>query len=230
MISLYLSLGYLQTKTTIKGSYPTIYLGQKKCYPDIQEMLVWSILNHQISQKSAIEQLYQAKCRQLNFQAERSLEDCLIRLQRRGLIVVADGITEEAALYNLLSCLYIVPVSANPLLKIIAFSKLLMQKTPLAIAKRVFEKDIMSNQEQEVINLARQALLSTAEIIKCVDKKATDLSTDSKILAAIYDDQETTCDNIASLARLFKSRQPVILAVANLYLRQQIIFERGDFA
>ena len=42
----------------------------------------------------------------------------------------------------------------------------------------------------------------------------------------VYGDSETTCQNIASLMRNSRSSQAVTLAVANLYLRQQIIFER----
>lgn len=39
-------------------------------------------------------------------------------------------------------------------------------------------------------------------------------------------DKEDTCYNIAYQMKTSRSSQAVILAVANLYLRQQIIFER----
>ena len=63
------------------------------------------------------------------------------------------------------------------------------------------------------MELSKQALLSTAEVIKCVEKDAYDLSSSTKIMDILYGDNETTSDNIASIARCFESRQPVILAV-----------------
>lgn len=76
------------------------------------------------------------------------------------------------------------------------------------------------------MHLARQALLSTAEIIKCAEKGIRRLPDDESILDGLYDDRDTTSDNIAYMVKYMPHAKPVILAVANLYLRQQIIFER----
>ena len=46
------------------------------------------------------------------------------------------------------------------------------------------------------------------------------------LMEAVYGDDETTCYNIAGIMKNSRSSQAVTLAVANLYLRQQIIFER----
>ena len=72
----------------------------------------------------------------------------------------------------------------------------------------------------------RQALLSTAEIIKCIDKNISRLPNECALLDSLYGDETTTSDNIASMVKVSQSSKPVTLAVANLYLRQQIIFER----
>ena len=45
-------------------------------------------------------------------------------------------------------------------------------------------------------------------------------------LQGLYDDADTTSDNISCMMRLSPKSKAVTLAVANLYLRQQIIFER----
>ena len=74
--------------------------------------------------------------------------------------------------------------------------------------------------------LSRQALLSTAELIKCVEAGARDISTDEKLMDVLCDDDVTTSDNIADMMLTAKSRQWVTVAVANLYLRKQIIFQR----
>ena len=74
--------------------------------------------------------------------------------------------------------------------------------------------------------LSRQALLSTAELIKCAEVDAKDVSTDEKLMDALYNDDVTTSDNIADMMLAAKNRERVTAAVANLYLRKQIIFQR----
>lgn len=74
--------------------------------------------------------------------------------------------------------------------------------------------------------LSRQALLSTAELIKCAELGVRDISTDKKLMDAPYDDNDTTSDNIADMMLTAKSRVRVTEEVANLYLRKQIIFQR----
>lgn len=49
------------------------------------------------------------------------------------------------------------------------------------------------------MELSKQALLSTAEVIKCVEKDAYDLSSSTKIMDILYGDNETTSDNIVSI-------------------------------
>ena len=66
----------------------------------------------------------------------------------------------------------------------------------------------------------------TAEIIKCIDKNISRLPNECALLDSLYGDETTTSDNIASMVKVSQSSKPVTLAVANLYLRQQIIFER----
>ena len=80
--------------------------------------------------------------------------------------------------------------------------------------------------ESRVMRLSRQALLSTAEIIKCVEQDVFSLPSERVLMEKVYGDSETTCQNIASMMKNSRSSQAVTLAVANLYLRQQIIFER----
>ena len=74
--------------------------------------------------------------------------------------------------------------------------------------------------------LSKQALLSTAELIKCADCGVTDVSTDEKLLNALYSDADSNSDNLPFLMRGTKQQIPVTMAVANLYLRKQIVLER----
>ena len=74
--------------------------------------------------------------------------------------------------------------------------------------------------------LSKQALLSTAELIKCVELGVCDVSSDRKIMEALYNDEDTTSDNLRYLMQGAAARKQVTLDVINLYLRKQIIFER----
>ena len=47
-----------------------------------------------------------------------------------------------------------------------------------------------------------------------------------KIMEALYNDADTTCDNIADLMRGAKNREAAVMAIANLYLRRMVIFDR----
>lgn len=53
-----------------------------------------------------------------------------------------------------------------------------------------------------------------------------DLSSGERVIDALYDDVDTTSDNIRYLMLSADSRASVTLAVANLCLGKQIIFER----
>lgn len=232
MKTLYTAVGRFQRKGAIGGlSCPVIFVGQQEYLVDLQEMLLWTVLNWRILEPEQIEELYQLKAAEVGYATHRSCDACLNRLKQRGLVVSGTGDTDEDALYNLLSCLYVVPVSSSVLLRTIIFLKsTLVNGVKAEKAKKVFERPAMTDCERQVYRLSKQALLSTAELIKCVEKKAADLSTTEKLLDVLYDDEETTSDNISSLVRCMDSRQPVLLAVANLYLAGQIIFERGDVA
>ena len=75
------------------------------------------------------------------------------------------------------------------------------------------------------MRLARQALMSVGELVKCMEVGAEDVSTDEKLMRALYNDDYTT-DHIADMMRTAKWRKGVTEAITNLYLRKQIIFER----
>lgn len=75
--------------------------------------------------------------------------------------------------------------------------------------------------------LSRCAPLSTAELVRCAECGVLDTASDLQMLDLLYGDQETTSDNIVSEMRTAACCRPVTTAVANLYLRKQIIFERA---
>lgn len=226
--ALYTAVGRFEHRTNgCRRSYPVIILGGKEYMVDIQEMMIWTCLNWRITRFEEIGILYAGITPASGSIAKRSWEECVERLLMRGLLVCGKGETEYDALYDLLSSMYIIPTDGSKALRIISFLKLILfNHVPYSSAKKLFQKDQRTKSEKQVMALARQALFSTAELIRCVEKDLCFFPTEESILEGIYDDPDTTSDNIGCLMRVASSSQTVIVAVANLYLRQQIVFER----
>lgn len=226
--TLYTAIGRFERRTNGCGrSCPVILLAGKEHMVDMQEMVLWTSLNWRIVRAEDIAELCSRTISDTSYPISRSWEECLERLLVRGLVISGNGDTEYDALYDLLSPIYVIPSGGSFFLRALTFIKLtLFRNIPISKAKRLFTKDRRTDKERQVMNLARQALLSTAEIIKCIEMDIRRLPDEESILDQLYNDAYTTSDNINSLVKHSSSSKPVTLAVANLYLRQQIIFER----
>ena len=224
----YTALGHFRRKTNGLGqSRPVILIGQKEYSVDIQEMALWTALNWRLLDFSQVEAEYHKLGQECAIPARRTLEDCLGRLCTRGLVASGNGKTDFEALYDLLGGLYVVPLSESLPLRLAAFLKLtVLRGIPIAKARELFRRDQPNEQEAQVMALSRQALLSTAELIKCAELGVRDISTDEKLMNALYNDDDTTSDNIPDMMLTARSRKGITTAVANLYLRKQIIFQR----
>lgn len=226
--TLYTAIGRFERRANSRGqSHPVIILGGKEYMADIQEMVIWTSLNWRIARMEEVGALYEKTASKSGFSAGRPWEACMERLLLRGLLVRGSGETEYDALYDLLSSLYIIPADGPYLLRVASFLKLtLLDHVPFSAARRLFCRDRRTDSEKQVMALARQALLSTAEIIKCTEKGVSCLPDEASILDCLYGDRYTTSDNLPFLARSSPGSREVTLAVANLYLRRQIVFER----
>lgn len=225
--TLYTAVGHFKKVVTGEGAYPVVMVNQREYRLDPQEMTVWTILNWRLLDAEGVENHYEPLSRELTLTEYRTLEHCLGRLVTRGLVAAGHGETDFEALYDLLGSLYVVPISESLPLRTVTFLKmLLLDGVPFDRAKQIFKKVRLSDGEARVMALAKQALLSTAELIKCVELGVTDVSSDEKVMDALYSDADTTSDNIGELMRISRNRGPVTLSVANLCLRKQIIFER----
>lgn len=226
--TLYTVIGRFERRKNKCGlSCPVIVIGKQEYMVDMQEMVLWTSLNWRILRKNEIEEVYRELSLKTGSIMGRSYQECVDRLLIRGLIVSGSGETEYDALYDLLGSLYIIPSDGNLFLRLFSFCRLtLLEKIPLSVAKKLFRKERRTISEKQVMGLAKQALLSTAEIIACVEKNIYVLPNEESILEGIYSDQDTTSDNISSMVRVSTVSEPITLAVANLYLRQQIILER----
>ena len=207
---------------------PLVTIGGREFILDMQEMMLWTVLNWRILTEDEIYLLYEKKVQETGFMSARSAEECVRRLVQRGLIAKGSGDTGADALYDLLSELYVIPISENLFLRMISFIRLtLFSRLPYSVTKKIFSKDKRNDREKNVMRLANRAILSTAEIIKCIDQNMLSFATDEDLLDVLYHDEYTTSDNIAYAVRSLPQCRPVITSIANLYLRKQIIFERS---
>lgn len=224
----YTAVGHFRRKSGKNGrAYPIIIVNRQEYPVDIHEMALWSILSWRLLDFAQIEEKYAQLAKELPPMEQRTLDVCLSRLQMRGLAASGTGDTDFDALYDLLGGLYVVPLSESLPLRFATFLKLVCSGVPFSKARQLFQPDRPSEQETQVMQLSRQALLSTAELIKCAEIGVRDVSTGEKIIDALYNDDDTTSENIMYEMLNAECREPITLAVANLYLRKQIIFERA---
>lgn len=224
----YAAVGHFRLKTGENGrSYPAILVNREEYLVDIQEMSVWTVLSWRLSTYQQTEEAYHWLTDAWLTSPVRTFEACLKRLEVRGLVASGSGDTDFEALYDLLGGLNVVPLSESFPLRLATFLKLIFKGTPFSTAKGLFQRDKPSPLEARVMALARQAALSTAELVKCAEVDARDVSSGEKIMETLYNDDYTTSDNIQWEMLRSDYRAPITLAVANLYLRRQIILERA---
>lgn len=226
--TLYTALGHFRCRHDSGGRrYPVILMDHHEFGMDPQEMTLWTALCWRLTERQRAEDFYEQLSNGMELFPRRSFSDCLDRLVTRGLVAKGSGTTDFDALYDLLGGLYVVPISSSFPLKVVTFLKLLRSGTAPALATTLFRRDRRTEPERCVMALSGHTSLSTAELVRCAERGVTDTASDLQMLDLLYGDQETTSDNIVSEMRTAACCRPVTAAVANLYLRKQIILERA---
>lgn len=228
MKELYTAVGIFKLKNQGKNNvYPTVILSGNECRLDVQEMMIWSALNWRITDDKKLYTYYSEQEKKSGVVFSHSYTDTLNRLIVRGLVACGRGENGEEALYDLISGLYIIPLYQSPVIRIISFLRMVfIFKLPYEKAKVLFERDKKNKNERRIMKLAFSAPMSTAEIVKCIDKNIDFILNEDDVMEFLYDDKFTTSENIAESVRGLSSVRTVLTAVSNLYLRRQILFER----
>ena len=228
MTKYYTAVGRFMNPSTAYGKLnPTILVGGVECLLDHQELLVWSCLMWRFLKYEEIGKYYENKTSEFGYTNERSWQDCLNRLMVRGLVVSGSGETDYDALYDLLNPLYIIPLTGNVPARFFTYMKMTMiHHTPRADAKALLRRDKKTKKEKHLLNLAGQAMLTVGELVRCIDKGIRSLDNNDSVMDVVYDDPELTSDNIGATVKYALCCQDVTITVANLYLRQQLIFDR----
>ncbi len=226
--TLYTAVGRLERRFDANGiAYPAVFLGGKEYMLDVQETILWSCLNWRLLRRDEIRNYYDSWFEGHTRPTKRSMDACIDRLLIRGLLVMGSGETEYDALYDLLSSMYIVPIRSNFFLRFLTTCKvMLMLRKPVKALDFLFRSQKCTNTEKAVLRLSRKIPLSTAEVIRCVEMGIQKLPNSDAVMDSIYADRDTTSDNIAELVKPADCTKEVITAIANLYLRQQLVFDR----
>ena len=91
MKMLYTANGRYIRCCTEEGTRPVIIVCEKEYEVDVQEFMLWSILNWRILREEEISSFYEKMANNTNVTIHRSWQDCVQRLLVRGLIVVGTG-------------------------------------------------------------------------------------------------------------------------------------------
>lgn len=225
---LYTAVGISDIRGTLNGRrYPLVILNGKEYILDVQEMVLWGLFNWRILTAEEAEQFYENKRKEFGIETSRSFDQCMHRLLQRGLIAEGSGNTDEDALYDLVADLQVIPISNNLFLRLFSFIRLtVFGGVPYSVTKQIFYTDRRTQDEKKTYRLAKQARLSAAEIIKCVERNVLDLKSDEQLMETLYYDDVTTSENIAEHVRTMPSARPILTAIVNLYMRKQINFGR----
>ena len=151
--NLYTAVGKFHVRGSV-GSMrcPLVTIGGREFILDMQEMMLWTVLNWRILTEDEIYLLYEKKIQETGFMSAQSAEECVRRLVQRGLIARGSGDTGEDALYDLLSELYVIPISENLFLRMISFIRLtLFSRLPYSVTKKIFSKDKRNDSEKKVM-------------------------------------------------------------------------------
>ena len=227
MIQLYTAVGRYHIEVQSNGKkIPIVTVGIKECALTIEEMVLWSSLIWNILTKEELEESYKRKAKGSGVDPD-TFENTLQRMEGRNLVASAKAIKGDEALYQLLANLYVIPMTSSFSTKLKAFLHLTFcEKVPFSAAKLVFQKESYDQMQQKVIHLSKQTLLSSAEILKCIETGVTDVSTSEKVLDALYDDDFSTCDNLGLFMRFYDHYREILEAVATLYLSRNIVFDK----
>ena len=227
MVKLYTAVGKYEIREDYRGmKEPLVIVSQKEMALSREEMTMWSCLIWNIYTKEELQEAYKKKATKAELDPER-FEQVLQRMEVRGLVVHVVAEKGDDALYKLLANLYLVPLHSSFLHKIMAFARLALKEgVPVSTAKIVLEKDDFTDMEQKVMHLAKQTMLSSAEVVKCIGRDVTDVSTSAKVMDALYDDDVSTYDNLGYFMKFFKGHQQTVEAITTLYLKRNLVFDK----
>ena len=204
MITLYTAIGTCKIK---ERKFPDVMAGGKEYGLGAQEFLIWSILAFRILTYQELRDEFYEKERELHILGEAEFDDYLNRLLYRGLAASGCSETGIDALYLLLEHLQPQPVPRDPATNFLCFLHLwVVRKLPFRMAVSAFYSEKLSRKEKKMLSLLRGRACSVKELIHST---------------ASEEDRKNCLDTTF----LFANRDPVLVTISNLYLKQLLTFQ-----
>lgn len=227
MLTLYTAIGYLKMTKNGEGiPTPAIMNNGQECRLSEHELAIWSCLAFQILHAHELEPLYAKYRTAMKHPDAQTFAGSLNRLLLRGLVAKGTGLTGIDALYQLLGELYIHPVKDNWLIRLLTCLKLTFKgKLPFSSLASCFHKKPVPPLEKMVLKLSARVPLSTAELLSCFEHNINKSGKLLEALDTLYDNDSVTYQTLAEDAQIHHLQLPVLQAVGNLYLNQQILFQ-----
>jgi len=227
MVTFFAAAGRYELRRTPEGQYPVVILREEEHMLGIQEMILWSSAMWSVLTYDELLREFGRKEREAHVLGDVSFDGYLKRLMQRGLIVSGRGYTAAEALYALVAKLRVFPLREGLPVKLAAFIHLTFErKLPFASTRKIFAPPRMTPLKQQVFALSEQALLTTEELIRLVDGQIMDISTEHKLLAALYPDGPPIPESGVNFDyALSPNRLKVTEAVVNLYLQKRFLLE-----
>lgn len=223
MIRLYTAVGTFKFN---KHGLPTIVCADREYGLTSMELVLWSCLSFRILTYDELRKEFYEKERELHVLSEEEFDQYLNRLLQRKLVVCGEDYVGVDALYTLIGHLQLQAVPNSIPVKLLTFVKLLLsRKVPLKTALCIFHSVRLDPLESQVMQLLKNQDLSAAEVILCNENHISHLKDSTALMEALYNDEETDYNTLVTTARTSDSRFPVLSAIANLYLKQQIVFQ-----
>ncbi len=222
MVTLYTAIGTYKLNSNGK---PTIVAGNKEYGMVAYELLLWSYLSFRILTYQELKKEFYEKEREMCMLGELEFDHYLNRLVMRGLVVSGKDETGADALYDLLGHLHVQAVPDSWFVKAATFLKLaLRMRMPLSKAVGVFETAELEPMERQLLSLVKKQTLSTAELIRCTEQGISSLGNKDELIELLYAEADSDCDKMVYESRFSELRYRVLSAVANLYLKQRVMF------
>lgn len=222
-MTLYTAIG--NYRLTNKG-LPLVTTSGRDCALDAHELLLWSSLAFRILTYQELRAEFYEKERDMHILGDLDFDHYLNRLIQRRLVASGRDCTGVDALYDLLGHLYVQPAPNSIAVKAVSFLKLILgRRLPFRKALAVFHTVKLEPVEKQILALLRHEMLSTAELIRCTEKKKTHLKDSNDLMDCLYREDNSDCEGIVTDCRISEARFPILTAVANLYLKQQVTFQ-----
>lgn len=223
MMTLYTAVG--RYKITGKG-LPLVTAGGRECALTPHELILWSSLAFRILTYDELKADFYKKEQELHILGESDFDHYLNRLIMRRLIASGRNCTGADALYDLLGRLYLQSSHTGFPAKVLTFIKLcLCHDISVRQAASVFRSEKLEPMERQLISLLNRQMLSTAELIQCTQKDIKQLKNNDELMECLYQDDDTDCESLIIESRFSETTIPVLTAITNLYLKQQVVFD-----